>query len=276
MRTNDQESIFAGKEPRVNPIAFYFAIQLLPYLAFILFLLFHIPILHITIIILILIGINFWFIKNVNGMQLVGLRWKLSFSNGFEYYSKPNPFVPRAIDSNSFWIGFFVFIILWIIAFIISIFLTSTFLCIVCLIGFLSEFINLNMFMRSHKSAKNQAEHAALEILQDEKVNFELVHSDDEENRNDNNNGNDQIDANTSDKSNNIDDDNHINIDKDNNSNENHDFYPDEPQNENNNNDNGNEEFNLPTFDIPDDNEVNFDNNEEEPVHFELVDDKDD
>lgn len=269
MRTNDQESVFAGKEPRINPIAFYFAIQLLPYLVFVLFLIFNIPILQITIIILILLGINFWFIKNVNGIQLVGLRWKFSIITGFEYYSKPNPFVPRALDSNSFWIGFFIFLFLWIIALVISLFLKTPLLCLVCFIGFLSELINLMMFMRSHKSAKSQAEHAALEILQDETVNFEFVHSDDEENHKEKD-GNEPLEANISDKSNSA--------------NDNHDFYSNETQDENlnennkdanayeNNNDNG--EFNLPTFDIPDENEAN--NNDDEPVHFELVDEKDD
>lgn len=256
MRTNDQKSAFAGKEPFINPIAFYFVIQLLPYSVFILFLLFEIQIFQVTIFLLILLGINFWFIKNVNGIQLVGLRWKLSLQNGFDYYSKPNPFVPRALDSNSFWIGFFIFMFLWIIAFILSIFVSDA-LCLVCIIGFLSEFFNLTMFMKSHRLAKNQAEHAALEILQDENINFEQVHSDDEENRKGNNNVNDknegQLDENLSDKNNNNDN--------------NYDFYPNE--NENNASNNDHEEFNLPTFDMPEDNEFNIKSNE-------LVGEKDD
>lgn len=284
MRVNDQEALIPGKEPRINPIAFYFIIQLLPYLVFILFILLKIQILHTTIVTLILLGINFWFIKNVHGIQLVGLRWKISLLSGFEFYSKPNPFVPRAIDSNSFWVGFFIFIFLWIIAFIISLFLKESLLCLVCFIGFLSEIINLMMFMRSYRSAKSQAEHAALEILQDETVNFELVHSDDEEHHNENVN-NDIHDVNAIDNNlnnNNIENNNNLtnasNLDD---VNDNVDFYnSNDVENENSvknekDQDANSQEFDLPTFDMPDDNE-NDNSGGEEPVHFDLVDEKDD
>lgn len=51
------------------------------------------------------------------------------------------------------------------------------------------------MFMRSYKLAKRQSEHETLEILQDEEVNFELVHSDNDiENKSvTTNDGNDEV-----------------------------------------------------------------------------------
>lgn len=195
MKANDTESIIPDHEQTKRFITIYIAAQSIPLIAYFFFHIFKLNILSALLLMICFLVISFWIIQNISGYQLVGLRWNISLAKGFVFFSKPIPFVPRQIDSSIFWLGFFVYMFFWIIALIISLFITTPLFSLVCVFGFLSQLINLMMFMRSYKLAKRQSEHETLEILQDEEVNFELVHSDNDiENKSvTTNDGNDEV-----------------------------------------------------------------------------------
>ena len=177
---SDQEHLIPGnpRTPKVNPIALYLSVQIIPIFFFLILIGFGFQENMILILSSILIFFSFWFIKSINGLQLIGLSWSINPTSGFSYYSKPDPYVPKYNESNAFWLGFFIMMVFWVISFVISLFGKSYLYLLLCIFGFSGQLINLLMFMRAHKEKKIAAEHAALEILQGEKVNFELVSND--------------------------------------------------------------------------------------------------
>jgi hypothetical protein len=123
--------------------------------------------------------LDFWVTQNIHGLQLVGLRWFMG-SEGFAFYSRPDPFIPQKSDGNAFWMGFFAFVILWLIAFVVALFSTSFFYAINGLFGAFLQFLNFLMFMRAHADAKAQRDLVARQQAEAaEGVTFELVHDDD-------------------------------------------------------------------------------------------------
>ncbi|KAH0794408.1 putative ribose-phosphate pyrophosphokinase [Histomonas meleagridis] len=112
--------------------------------------------------------IEIWFCKNVDGLNLVGMRWYHDTSSGepkWIFYSRPDPYVPEAYKSNIFWGGLFGIIVVWFIIFIWSIFSFSwfdTFIC-ACIIGV--ESLNLICFLKCRSESSRQADEVVRSVL---------------------------------------------------------------------------------------------------------------
>jgi hypothetical protein len=177
---NDEEVLIPGRDPfsHANSIFLYMFTKLAALSTFALLCLLALKGVTISVVSVVLLFVDFWFTQNIHGLQLVGLRWWYEFGSGFQYYSKPDPFVPLIGASNIFWMGFFVFTVIWIFTFVVSIFTSGFLIALNALLAVALQILNLSMFMRAHRTAKAVAERAALNILQGESINFELVRED--------------------------------------------------------------------------------------------------
>lgn len=176
----DQEVLIAGNKQgsKINPVVLYTGTKVLPYVVHLCLCVARLTEFNILVVtVLLLIG-DYWFSQNVHGPNMIGLRWWIQLNNGFQYYSKPDPFVPSVSDSNVFWVGFFVAIVVWIITSIVTVFTHGFFIAIISVIAAVFNIVNVTMFIKARKLAKIAAEHACLTILQDETINFELVKDD--------------------------------------------------------------------------------------------------
>ncbi|KAG8747941.1 Golgi apparatus membrane protein tvp23 [Ceratobasidium sp. 414] len=78
-----------------------------------------------TVIVVVLLAMDFWNCRNVAGRRLVGLRfWNQVDEDGESYwvFESRDPSRPaNPIDSKMFWTALYVFPVLWIFLFIVSI-----------------------------------------------------------------------------------------------------------------------------------------------------------
>lgn len=163
-----------------NPVVFYLVTKALPFavdliLSFSKFDSFTSIVLSICLNI-----VEMWLVKNIYGVNLIGLRWWID-REGLKYYLKPDPFVPIVYQSNVFWIGLFISVILY---FIFSICFLNSMYLLIFLIADVFQIYNLVMFIYSYKKAKKSSDANLLTVLQDEDINFELVKDDDEKEEN--------------------------------------------------------------------------------------------
>ena len=97
---------------------------------------------------------DFYISKNVGGPELVGLGWyiatELDSTSFLQFLSKPVPFVPKASDTNLFWISFIFSIAVWIISMLFTIFSKSFFQFFLSMTGFILQAINLGLFIKAH------------------------------------------------------------------------------------------------------------------------------
>lgn len=183
---SDQElSLISGNQSKkslISPAAYCSLVKLLPFLSYFILSLLHVEDSVVAVITLILVFIEFVFIKYVSGINLVGLKWSIDFSSlSFQWYSKPEPFIPSISDTNFFWMSFFTFLIIWLICFFIAFYSSTKIKAITSLISFICEGVNLYMFSKAHNCAKKQVEKAVLNSIQEE-VHFDLVPENDYEN----------------------------------------------------------------------------------------------
>jgi len=79
-----------------------------------------------TVLVVVLLAMDFWNCKNVAGRTLVGLRyWNQVDEDGESYwvFESRDPSRPaNPIDSKMFWIALYTFPVLWVLLFIMSIF----------------------------------------------------------------------------------------------------------------------------------------------------------
>lgn len=177
MERTDQDVLIPNNRDKnkINPVVLYAITKAIPYLVHLFLCATKMTSFNIFVVtVLLLIG-DYWFNQNIHGLQLVGLRWWIEIGHGFNYYSKPDPFVPLVSNSNAFWLGFFISIFVWIITAVVTLFTHGLFISVIAVIGAILSCINLYMFVKAHKQAKIDAEHACLTMLQDENINFELV-----------------------------------------------------------------------------------------------------
>lgn len=114
---------------------------------------------------------EFWYIKNISGIQLIGLTWfikdETQFTDLFEFYFRPPPFVPTHFNSNIFWIGNFFSLVIWILILLFN-FLQMDYFKI--FLNFLSVFLsslNLVLFIRAHDHSRKSIEGETLSSLLD-------------------------------------------------------------------------------------------------------------
>lgn len=186
MSKTDQESLIGGKEdgpPCIHPITLFIILKILPIILLFVQIFIHINNGTSSIILILLLLIEFWMTKNVSGLQLVGLKWEVDITKclKFSYFSKPDPFVPKVSSSNTFWMSHFAFLIIWVISIVIF-FITHVYKYVpIGVIGALLNTINLKMFLKANDKHKLDSEQAALAILKDNDVHFNLVKEDESE-----------------------------------------------------------------------------------------------
>ena len=126
------------------------------------------------VVMIIIEASQFWFIKNISGLHLVGLKWFLTIKNDkgelFHYYSRPPPYIPVGYQTNTFWFGFFFSVIFWgcsaIIGLIVGKFVKSfTSFCVLA-----AEIFNLVMFTKAHGQSKAATENDVLAKLLDNPI----------------------------------------------------------------------------------------------------------
>lgn len=175
----DQElSLVPGiqsKKSFLSPVSICFLIKLLPVLSYFFLSILRIEDSVVAVITLIFLFVEFVFIKYIGGFNLVGLKWSIDLSSfGFQWYSKPESFVPLQSNTNFFWMSFFTFLVIWLICFFIAFFSFTKIKAVISLVGFICEGVNLYMFSKALNYSKKQVEKAALDSMQVE-VHFDLV-----------------------------------------------------------------------------------------------------
>lgn len=77
-----------------------------------------------TVVVVVLLAMDFWNCKNVAGRTLVGLRyWNQVDEDGESYWvfeSRDPSHPPNPVDSRMFWIALYIFPLLWIALLIVS------------------------------------------------------------------------------------------------------------------------------------------------------------
>ena len=156
-----------------NPISLFLLIKLFSIILFLLFNLF-IKIKHFRFVLQIILSfIEFFLDKNIFSFQLVGLQWEFSLNedNFFTFFSRPPPFIPLSIPSNTFWIFLFFSIIFWFLIFIFQIFFKNFYLILNFFFSFFLNLLNLILFAKAHNLSKEKLENEALSSLIDDQIN---------------------------------------------------------------------------------------------------------
>lgn len=146
--------------------------------------------------------LEFIYIKDHLSIQLIGLRFSFAATeeeigqkdqesinmqsninnNGIiHFYSKPAPFVPQTTLSNSFWIGYFLSIIIFIFSGIYCFFKRKFALFFLAIIEAFVQIVTTSLFIAAHEMKRNEENMIVRNSYDDEKVEFQLVG--DEENQ---------------------------------------------------------------------------------------------
>ena len=121
------------------------------------------------ILVYIPLAIEFWFNKNADGMELVGMRWSHEIENGnpkIFFYARPDPYVPEAKNTSAFYFGLFGATTFWGIVFIVSIFFASrieTFIMVLHIL--IVEGFNTFCFLKCHSVSAKQADDIARTVM---------------------------------------------------------------------------------------------------------------
>lgn len=189
--SDDGQSLIGTKQTCTSkyPFLVFLLVKIAPFLTyFFIFSFLHDPSVSVVLF-FISQCFEFFMIKNVCGLDLIGIKWYVEPNNDgsfLQYYAKPAPYVPNYTLSNVFWIGFIAAIILWIVTFFIDLFERNIFHILICIIGLIAQGTNLLLFMRAHAATQKNAAKVALAGLLDDTVKFNLV-NDDEKYSNDDN-----------------------------------------------------------------------------------------
>ena len=139
-----------------------------------------------SIIILNLAIIEFWFHKNSDGLELIGMRWFHHIGENGEAkivcYARADPYVPNATMFHLFWTLSYSFTFVWFVTIVVSLFLfdTLTDFCISC-ICFALELINLIYFKKCNTEWQKQSDDIARTIMLGDAFNSD---NEDESNQN--------------------------------------------------------------------------------------------
>ena len=120
------------------------------------------------ILVFIPLFIEFWFNKNADGMELVGMRWSHEIENGnpkLFYYARPDPYVPEARNTSAFYFGLFGATSFWGIVFLISFFVSHIETIIMIFQILLLECFNTFCFLKCHNVSAKQADDIARTVM---------------------------------------------------------------------------------------------------------------
>lgn len=181
MEVNNQNLGIAGTSHasfcQTQPIVSYILTKALPILIYFLpkFSIFGVSVSFILFLILSIY--EFKTVKDILGIELVGIRWFIDPDSDefFQFYNKPAPYVPSLFESNVFWVGFFIAIAIWIVSLIFS-FSSKTLLNIcICAIGVMLQVANLFLFMRGQSKAQKEAAEQTRNTLLTDSVEFGFI-----------------------------------------------------------------------------------------------------
>ena len=157
-----------------NPVAIYLLVRFLTFLIYIICSLFISQFGIYFVVVFLIEGFQLWFIKNVSGLHLVGLKWMLTAPNDkgefFQFFSRPPPYIPISYQTNIFWFGCFFSVIFWICAFIICLTIGRIIKSFAALAILCAEIFNLVMFAKAHNRSKLATENDALAKLLDNPI----------------------------------------------------------------------------------------------------------
>ena len=169
----DRELIFdettnITKSSNSKQIIIFFSFKLLTIVLFLLGLCKMPPEIPITFI-LISGMVEFWFTKNVSGLQLVGMRWSHEIGDNGEphlfFYVRPDPYVSEQQDSNAFYFGLVSASLVWFVFFTLSILFFKAISLAISLIIFSLEIFNLICFFKCSQISIQQADDIARDII---------------------------------------------------------------------------------------------------------------
>ncbi|EKM83726.1 hypothetical protein AGABI1DRAFT_110354 [Agaricus bisporus var. burnettii JB137-S8] len=113
-----------------------------------------------TVLVVLLLAMDFWNCRNVAGRTLVGLRfWNQVDEDGesFWVFESRDPSRPaNPIDSRMFWIAIYVFPILWILLLMASIFSLSLFYIPIVILALVFNMTNAVGFTYADRDAKQR------------------------------------------------------------------------------------------------------------------------
>lgn len=143
------------------------------------------------------------YIKDYLSMQLIGLRFSFEASEEskndqdqedlapkdsnnsnnansiIHFYARPAPFVPQATLSNSFWIGYYFSIIVFILSGIHCFFKRKIALFFLAIIEAFVQVVTISLFVAAHEMKRNEENKIVRSYYGDEKVEFQLVDEED-------------------------------------------------------------------------------------------------
>ncbi|OHT16828.1 hypothetical protein TRFO_12913 [Tritrichomonas foetus] len=112
---------------------------------------------------------EFWLAKNVDGLELVGMRWSHEIGDSGDprwvFYSRRDPYVPEPANSNVFWSGLFGGCILWLCITFWAMFDFTTMNTLIALFVLVLHSTNLAGFLACHSVSTKQADDVARSVL---------------------------------------------------------------------------------------------------------------
>lgn len=134
--------------------------------------------------------LELWISKNCDGLELVGMRWSHEIGDSGEarwvYYSRPDPYVPNAADSNIFWIGLYGSLVAWIAVFLWSAFSFGFFNTVIVILVVAAQLANTIGFVRCHGVSTRQAEDVARIVLLGDNFDSDELEKEEKEDNKDN------------------------------------------------------------------------------------------
>jgi hypothetical protein len=178
MKVPDQ-SAFAGPRPTYRaiftPISIYVSTKLLPLICYFVLITAGVESSLLGIIIVLTLLLEFFVMKNISGLQLLGLKWFLDIhTHSIAIFSRPEPFIPAIGDSNFFWVCGFFSVAFWFVCFLIEFFQSRLGRSGIAFIAAALNSLNLACFIQAHRISKSQLEAAVLNSMRDG-VSFDLV-----------------------------------------------------------------------------------------------------
>ena len=136
--------------------------------------------------------VEFWLCKNVDGLDLVGMRWSHEIGYGGDpqwiFYSRHDPYVPDPMNSNVFWFVLFGGCFFWFCIFFWAIFEFTGMNIFISLLVLAEHSCNACCFLKCHSVSTKQADDVARSVLLGPSFDNNKLEIDGGEESNNNNN----------------------------------------------------------------------------------------
>jgi hypothetical protein len=124
--------------------------------------------------------LDFYITKTLFGPNLVGLKWYFDRSESpifpfLVFYSQPSPFVASTRNSNLFWIGLLVSVVIEAVLILFFLMAGKITFVLISIIMFILTAGNISGFIKCHNIAKITEEKAARSLLLDQNVTFQAA-----------------------------------------------------------------------------------------------------